>query len=97
MKFLVIILALLFLVFQYKLWLDPNGFWRVQNLKRQILRQMKENLQLSQRNEALNTEIKDLKIGRSALETHARNDLNMIRPNEIFYFFVDKNKQKDST
>ncbi|MES2997704.1 MAG: cell division protein FtsB [Pseudomonadota bacterium] len=96
MKLLIIILALLFLVLQYKLWFEPDGLWRVQRLKQQIAIQTKENLQLSQRNEELIVEIKDLKIGRAALEAHARNDLNMIKPNELFYLIVDKDKKNNS-
>lgn len=96
MKLLVIILTLLFLVLQYKLWFEPEGVWRVKRLKEQIAVQKKENLQLSQCNETLVAEIKDLKIGSTALESHARNDLNMIRPNELFYLMVDKNEEKST-
>lgn len=93
MKPLIIILTVLFLVLQYKLWFEPDGLWRVQRLKHQIAKQTNENLQLSQRNERLIAEIKDLKLGKAALEAHARNDLNMVKPNELFYLIVDKDKK----
>ncbi len=93
MKPLIIILTVLFLLLQYKLWFEPEGLWRVQRLKQQIAKQRDENLRLSQRNERLVAEIKDLKLGKAALEAHARNDLNMIKPNELFYLIVDKDKK----
>ncbi len=94
MKPFIVILALLFLALQYKLWFEPDGLWRVQRLKQEITKQTEENLKLSQRNETLVAEIKDLKVGQAALEAHARNDLNMIKPNELFYLIVDKDKKK---
>ena len=96
MKPLIIILTVLFLVLQYKLWFEPDGLWRVQRLKQQITKQTQENSQLSQRNERLVAEIKDLKLGKAALEAHARNDLNMVKPNELFYLIVDKDKKNSS-
>jgi cell division protein FtsB len=89
----IIILTLLFLMLQYKLWFEPDGLWRVQRLKQQIAKQSYENLQLSQRNERLVAEIKDLKLGKAALEAHARHDLNMVKPNELFYLIVDKDEK----
>lgn len=97
MKPFIIVLALLFLALQYKLWFEPDGLWRVQRLKQAIVKQTKENLQLSQKNGILIAEIKDLKVGQTALEAHARNDLNMIKPNELFYLIVDKDKKNKST
>lgn len=97
MKAFIIILTVLFLGLQYKLWFEKDGFWRVQRLKQQINKQTLENLQLSQRNETLVAEIKDLKIGKAALEAHARNDLNMVKPNELFYLIVDKAKKNSAT
>ncbi|WP_339051000.1 cell division protein FtsB [Rickettsiella endosymbiont of Xylota segnis] len=94
MKPLIVILTLLFLSLQYKLWFVQDGVWRVHQLKKQIAQQLKENTQLSQRNTAMVAEIKDLKSGKIALEAHARNDLNMIKPNELFYMLVDKPKSK---
>ena len=94
MKPLIVILALLFLGLQYKLWFVQDGVWRVHQLKKQIREQLKENTRLSRRNKTNAAEIKDLKRGRAALEAHARNDLNMVKPNELFYVIVDKPKKK---
>ena len=94
MKPLIVILALLFLGLQYKLWFVQDGVWRVHQLKKQISEQLKDNTRLSRRNKTIAAEINDLKRGRAALEAHTRNDLNMVKPNELFYVIVDKPKKK---
>lgn len=94
MKPLILILTIIFLGLQYKLWFVQEGVWRVHQLKKQIAKQLMDNSQLNRRNEAMVAEINDLKIGKMALEAHARNDLNMIKPNEIFYMIVDKPKKR---
>ena len=94
MKPLIVILALLFLGLQYKLWFVQDGVWRVHQLKKQKTEQLKDNTRLSRRNKTIAAEINDLKRGRAALEAHARNDLNMVKPNELFYVIVDKPKKK---
>ena len=94
MKPLIVILALLFLGLQYKLWFVQDGVWRVHQLKKQISEQLKDNTRLSRRNKTIAAEINDLKRVRAALEAHARNDLNMVKPNELFYVIVDKPKKK---
>lgn len=92
MKPLVIVLAALFLVLQYKLWFDRGGIRQVESLKKSITVQNKENQQLSQRNQVLVAEVQDLKSGQAAIEEHARNDLGMIKPGETFYQVVDDKK-----
>lgn len=94
MKPLIVILTLLFLGLQYKLWFVQDGVWRVHQLKKQIAEQLKDNAQLSRQNKAIAVEIDDLKLGQAALEAHARNDLNMVKPNELFYAIVDNPKKK---
>ncbi|EDP46762.1 cell division protein FtsB [Rickettsiella grylli] len=94
MKPLIIILTMLFLSLQYKLWFVREGVWQVHQLKKQIASQVKENRQLSQRNHAMVTDISHLKSDEAALEAHARHDLNMVKPNELFYILVDKIPEK---
>lgn len=94
MKPLIIILTVLFLSLQYKLWFVSDGVWQVHQLKKRIAYQMKENRQLSQRNNAMITDIGDLKSGEAALEAHARHDLNMVKPDELLYILIDKPEKK---
>lgn len=90
MKSLVVVLAGLFLVLQYKLWFDRNGVTKVWHLRHSIAEQTKENKELAQRNSVLDAQVKDLKSGQAAVEEHARNDLGMVKPGEVFYQIIEK-------
>lgn len=92
MKPLIIVLAALFLVLQYKLWFEGGGVKEVARLKQNIVAQTKENSDLGQRNDALIAEVDDLKKGQAAVEERARNDLGMIKPQEVFYQIVPTKK-----
>ena len=90
MKSLVIVLAVLFFVLQYKLWFDSEGISEVWHLKENIAKQTSENQMLAQRNAALSAEVQDLKKGTTAVEERARNDLGMTKPDETYYQIVNK-------
>jgi cell division protein FtsB len=95
MKPLIAVLTVLFLVLQYKLWFEGGGVRKVAQLQQNITAQTKENNDLTQRNSALLAEVSDLKKGQAAVEERARNDLGMIKPEEVFYQVVTK--PKDAT
>ena len=90
MKPLAIVLALLFLVLQYKLWFERGGVAQVWHLRQAIIAQTTENKDLLDQNVALTAEVQDLKNGQAAVEERARNDLGMTKPGEVFYQIVDK-------
>lgn len=89
-KPLVIVLAALFLALQYKLWFQHGGISEVLQLKQAIVKQINDNNELTQENAVLTAEIQDLKNGQAAIEEHARNDLGMVKPGEVFYQIVNK-------
>lgn len=88
MKPIIIVLASLFVMLQYKLWFQEDGVKEVWNLQQSIASQTLINTQLTQRNTVLAAEVTDLKSGQSAIEERARIDLNMIKPGEVFYQIV---------
>lgn len=90
MKSLVIVLAGLFLVLQYKLWFEHDGIAEIWQLRQAISRQSIENQQLMQENTVLTNEVHDLQNGATAIEAHARNDLGMTKPGETYYQIVQK-------
>lgn len=61
----------------------------VWNLNRQIELQKKSNERLKALNESLDQEVRDLKQGYAAIEERARNELGMIKQDEIFYQVID--------
>jgi cell division protein FtsB len=70
---------------QYGLWLGKGSWMRVWEIDRQIAAQRQINEQLGARNAALDAEVRDLKEGLGAVEERARNELGMIRYDEIFF------------
>lgn len=75
----------LFLLLQYEIWFAPGGvlsWWRVH---RQLAAETTVNQRWQQRNQILVTEIQDLKNGNQAIEDHAREELGMIKPQEVLY------------
>jgi len=78
-------LAALILLIQYPLWLGKGSWLRVWEVDQQIRAQRDANRQLQARNNAQEAEVRDLKVGMDAVEERARNELGMIRQDEIFF------------
>jgi cell division protein FtsB len=83
-------LAGLILICQYPLWLGKGGWLRVWEVERQIRAQRDVNRELTARNQALDAEVRDLKVGLDAIEERARSELGMIRGNEIFFQLIEE-------
>jgi len=89
-KLLALTLAGLILLSQYPLWLGKGGWLRVWEVERQIRAQREVNRQLQARNQSLDAEVRDLKVGLDAIEERARSELGMIRQNEIFFQLIEE-------
>jgi len=89
MKKLVILLLLLLVYLQYRLWFGEGSLQEVGDLQRAAELQREENLQLRERNDALDAEVRDLQLGLDAIEEHAREDLGMVKEGETFYQVVE--------
>jgi cell division protein FtsB len=87
------LLAILLVVLQYKFWFGQGNWRQVEDLRAQLEAQKKENEQLLRRNNALVAEVNDLKVGVDAVEERARNEMGMIKSDEIFYRVVDPDKK----
>ena len=85
------LLLIVFLFLQYRLWAGDGSFAEVWQLHHQVEEQKQENARLSERNQALDAEVKDLKQGQAAIEERAREELGMIRDDETFYQIIDNN------
>ena len=88
MKWLTIIFAGLLVLLQYELWIAPGGIAEAWNLHRALVVMQTKNAKLASRNDVLTADVNDLKHGFEAIEEHARNDLGMVQPNEVFYQVV---------
>jgi cell division protein FtsB len=89
MKLLVAVLLVLLALLQYRLWVGDGGIAEVWRLKEAIKAQQAENVSLTERNQALEAEVRDLKAGLAAVEEHARTDLGMIKEGETFFQVID--------
>ena len=85
MRVLTLTLAALIVLIQYPLWLGKGSWFRVWEVDQQIRSQRETNRQLQARNNALEAEVRDLKVGLEAVEELARSELVMIRQDEIFF------------
>ncbi|AKS42785.1 cell division protein FtsB [Wenzhouxiangella marina] len=86
MRVVLIILFVLLVVFQFRLWREVS---EVRDLRGMVEQQLEENEGLRQRNEALAAEVEDLREGLAAIEERARSELGLIREGEEFFLIVD--------
>jgi cell division protein FtsB len=87
-RLVLVCLATLLIVLQWRLWMSDDGWSEVVRLRNSVSVQQIENERFAQRNARLQAEVSDLKSGFEALEERARADLGMVRNNESFYLFV---------
>jgi len=93
MKVLGLILFVLIVLLQYSLWQGKGSWNRVWETSQKVASQKEANQRNEIRNGVLEAEVQDLKKGLVAIEERARNELGMIKQDEIF-FQVEVKKQK---
>jgi cell division protein FtsB len=97
MRAVIVVLSLLFVALQYRLWIADDGFRATWSLTRSVAGQQADNESLAARNERLAAEVRDLKQGQEAVEEIARNDLGMIVEGETFYqVAADEGEDRES-
>jgi cell division protein FtsB len=74
----------LLLALHAQLWLGRGSVPRVAEMKRELADQVAANQQAQQRNDQLASEVRDLQEGLAMVEELARQELGMVKPNEIF-------------
>ena len=92
MRLLAVFLAVLIAALQWPLWVGKGGWLRVWQLDQQVTERKSQNLKLQERNDALDAEVGDLKTGLDAIEERARNELGMVKLDEVFFQVLDKRK-----
>ena len=89
LRYVALILLILLIALQLKLWAGEGGMRDVWRLQKQLAEQKEENLKLKLRNEKLAAEVEDLKNGKEAIEERARSELGLVKPGEVFYHVVE--------
>ncbi len=88
MRLLTLVLMLLTILIQVRLWAPTGVVMDIRRLSQDVRFQSQEYDRLSQRNATLEADVIDLKRGGDAIEQRARTELGMIRNGEIFYQVV---------
>lgn len=78
-----LLIALLVIV-HVQLWIGRGSLPSVNEMQRRLTEQTAQNAQAQLDNERLAAEVKDLKEGLEMVEEKARQELGMVKPNEIF-------------
>jgi cell division protein FtsB len=89
MKWILVVLLLLFGLLQHRLWFGDGSLREVWQLQERIAAQQAENALLKARNERLAARVRDLKQGLDTVEGIARRELGMIRKDETFYQLLE--------
>jgi cell division protein FtsB len=89
LRWVALILLLILIGLQLKLWSGKGSMREVDSLRVQVKQQTEENTKLQRRNQALGADVLDLKNGDQAIEARARTELGLIKPGEVFYQVVD--------
>lgn len=90
MKAIMILLTVLLLLLQYRLWFSHDGLPTALHLNSDVKVQGQNNAKLAERNEVLAAEVQDLKSGIDVVEERARSELGMIKEGETFFQIIEK-------
>ena len=78
-----IILLALLLVLQWQLWSGRGSLRDVAQLEDKLSQQKEANAKAALTNDRLASEVRDLQEGLEMVEERARQELGMVKPNEI--------------
>jgi len=92
MRYVFILLIILLLLLQYKLWFEGDGIRRTVELKKAVATQEQKNNILHKKDMKLAYKVQDLKHGQESIETIAREKMGFIKAGEAYYQIVDKKK-----
>lgn len=84
MKWVALILVVIFTTLQYRIWFGESSFREIKQQREKVDNIRKENKELELRNQKIVAEITDLRDGKDAIEERARYQLGMIKEGEVF-------------
>jgi len=90
MKILSFIFLVLICLLQFRIWFGEGSYQKIESLNIKITEQLKINKKLEVQNKLLRKEISALRKNPALLEEKAREQLGLIKPNEIFYRIIPK-------
>lgn len=87
-KLLPILLVMLLIFLQYRLWFQSGGVIEMMKLKKALSLEQEQNFKLKQRNDLLLSQVQFLQKEKEGVESRAREELGMIKKGETFYQIV---------
>ena len=93
-RILSVLVILLLLITQYRLWWGENGLLEYWQTKALVSNLEANNQQLQKRNSRLDAQVQDLKSGLDAVAERARFDLGMIGKDETFFWLIGEPPQR---
>ncbi len=90
MRWVALLLGMLLLALQYRLWFGDGGVMENRRLQARVAELQRRVQAQRERNQALEAEVWDLKHNLVAVEERARRDLGMIRPGETYVMLVER-------
>lgn len=96
MKFVILVLLVIFLALQYRLWVGEGSVAHQVELGKKIDQQQQENDILEERNRLMAIEVEALKNGTEAIEERAREELGMIKDGETFFMIVEPDASSEN-
>ncbi len=88
-NWLIVLLSLLLIGLQYRLWNGHGSYAQSWQLEKKIQLQKDENERLHARNVFLAAEVQELKQGMETVEERARHELGMLKPGETLYLLME--------
>lgn len=83
-RFVPAFLISLLLIVHAQLWIGRGSVPQVANMRSELKLLEQANLEAQARNKQISNEVNDLQEGLEMVEELARQDLGMVKPNEIF-------------
>ena len=83
-RFVPALLITLLLIVHAQLWFGRGSVPRVASMRAQLAELTQSNKDAQLRNDQISSEVNDLQEGLEMVEEQARQDLGMVKPNEIF-------------
>ncbi len=83
-RVLPVFLTFLLVVFHAQLWFGRGSVQSVNRMTQQLDEQQQKNALAQLANSRLEAEVRDLKEGLEMVEERARQELGMVKPNEIY-------------
>ncbi len=94
MRLLIIMLFALVCALQYRLWFGPHSVKEYFKHQEELKVHLASNQELEKRNKMLMADVADLQSGLDSIEERSRNELGLIKQDEVFFRLVAKQGTK---